>query len=318
MNEKAAKVGKSGSLGKIFGSDEFGVFLPLLGIIVVTTVLRPDFLSVSNFSAMLGQVTFIALTALGASFPLMVGQVDISTGRVAGFAGIIMSSMVVEHGMGALPAILLALVACLIVGVINGILVVYLEVPDFVATMGTLYMVGGARYLFVKGYQFSLNTQENFPLVEIFDGRYLGMPLYFWIMVLIFVLVYHHQEDSVGAETSGHRRQPRGSGASGYQYQQDAHGSLYDFRISGGYRRTSDYAGCRYRSSGDRRRLGVPRDSRLCSRRRQPGGRQGFTPWCADWNRVGICGGERDYLLGMSGNHEGSCAGTSDGRSGTD
>ena len=136
MNEKAAKVGKSGSLGKIFGSDEFGVFLPLLGIIVVTTVLRPDFLSVSNFSAMLGQVTFIALTALGASFPLMVGQVDISTGRVAGFAGIIMSSMVVEHGMGALPAILLALVACLIVGIINGILVVYLEVPDFVATMG--------------------------------------------------------------------------------------------------------------------------------------------------------------------------------------
>ena len=190
MNEKAAKVGKSGSLGKIFGSDEFGVFLPLLGIIVVTTVLRPDFLSVSNFSAMLGQVTFIALTALGASFPLMVGQVDISTGRVAGFAGIIMSSMVVEHGMGALPAILLALVACLIVGIINGILVVYLEVPDFVATMGTLYMVGGARYLFVKGYQFSLNTQENFPLIEIFDGRYLGMPLYFWIMVLIFVLVY--------------------------------------------------------------------------------------------------------------------------------
>ena len=190
MNEQAVKTGKSGSLRKIFGSDEFGVFLPLLGIIVVTTVLRPDFLSVSNFSAMLGQVTFIALTALGASFPLMVGQVDISTGRVAGFAGIIMSSVVVEHGMGALPAILLALVACLIVGVINGILVVYLEVPDFVATMGTLYMVGGARYLFVKGYQFSLNTQENFPLVEIFDGRYLGMPLYFWIMVLIFVLVY--------------------------------------------------------------------------------------------------------------------------------
>lgn len=106
MNEQAVKTGKSGSLRKIFGSDEFGVFLPLLGIIVVTTVLRPDFLSVSNFSAMLGQVTFIALTALGASFPLMVGQVDISTGRVAGFAGIIMSSMVVEHGMGALPAIL--------------------------------------------------------------------------------------------------------------------------------------------------------------------------------------------------------------------
>ena len=162
MNEQAVKGAGFSRLRSVFGTDEFGVFLPLVGIMVVTTLIRPDFLSVGNFSAMFTQLTFIALTALGASFPLMVGQVDISTGRVAGFAGIIMSALVVDGGMNQWLAILIAIAACLVVGVINGILVVYFDIPDFVATMGTLYMVGGARYLFIKGYQFSLTTQEGF------------------------------------------------------------------------------------------------------------------------------------------------------------
>lgn len=190
MNEQAVKRTNFSRLRMIMGTDEFGVFLPLVGIMVVTTLIRPDFLSVGNFSAMFTQLTFIALTALGASFPLMVGHVDISTGRVAGFAGIIMSALVVDGGMNQWVAILIAIAACLVVGVINGILVIYFDIPDFVATMGTLYMVGGARYLFIKGYQFSLTTQENFTLVALFDNRYFGMPIYFWMMIAIFTIVF--------------------------------------------------------------------------------------------------------------------------------
>lgn len=190
MNEQAIKKSQTSVLGRLVRTDEFGVLIPLIIIVVVTTVLRPAFLSVGNFSSMFTQLTFIALTALGASFPLMVGQVDISTGKVAGFAGIIMSSLVVDHGMGMFPSILIAMAVCLLVGVVNGVLVVRLKIPDFVATMGTLYIVGGARYLFVKGYQFSLATQDSHKLVDIFDGRYLGMPIYFWIMMAVFTTVF--------------------------------------------------------------------------------------------------------------------------------
>lgn len=175
---------------RLMNTDEISVLTPLLFIIAVTTIIRPDFLSARNFSAMFTQIPFIAITALGASFPLMTGNVDISTGRVAGFAGIIMSTLVVDAGWGAGPAILVALLCCAAVGLLNGVLVVRLGVPDFVATMGTLYMVGGARYLFIRGYQLSLNTLENFPLVKIFDERYLSMPLYFWIMLVLFALVF--------------------------------------------------------------------------------------------------------------------------------
>ena len=120
----------------------------------------------------------------------MTGNVDISTGRVAGFAGMIMSVLCVDAGWSAPAAIAVALASACLIGLFNGFLVVHMGVPDFVATMSTLYMVGGARYLFIKGYQLSLNTLEGFTLTDAFDQRYLGMPLDFWIMLALFVIVF--------------------------------------------------------------------------------------------------------------------------------
>ena len=180
----------TGALRKLLCSDEVSVFIPLLAIMLVTTIFRPDFLTVKNFSAMFTQIPFIATVALGVSFVLMTGSVDISTGRVAGFAGIIMSTLCVDAGWNAAPAIMIALLCCMAVGVFNGFLVVQMGVPDFVATMGTLYMVGGARYLFIHGYQLSLNTLEGFTLTKVFDERYLGMPMHFWIMIVLFAIVF--------------------------------------------------------------------------------------------------------------------------------
>ena len=189
MTQVQAK-NNTGALRKLLRSDEVSVFIPLLAIMLITTIFRPDFLTVKNFSAMFTQIPFIATVALGVSFVLMTGSVDISTGRVAGFAGIIMSTLCVDAGWNAAPAIMIALLCCMAVGVFNGFLVVQMGVPDFVATMGTLYMVGGARYLFIHGYQLSLNTLEGFTLTKVFDERYLGMPMYFWIMIVLFAIVF--------------------------------------------------------------------------------------------------------------------------------
>ena len=183
------KLGQTSFLSRIVRSDELGVLMPLLIIIAITTIFRRDFLSINNFKVLFTQITFIAIVALGASLPLMVGNVDISTGRVAGLAGILMASVIVDNHWGPFPAIMLGLGAALFFGLVNGLLVVYVKVPDFVATMGTLYIAGGLRYLLVKGYQFSLQRLPDFRLNDIFADRYLGMPIYFWIMVFLVILV---------------------------------------------------------------------------------------------------------------------------------
>jgi ribose transport system permease protein len=176
-------------INKLLRSDEIGILVPLLMIVLVTTAIRSDFLNLNNFKSIFTQVTFVAIVALGCSIPLMVGNVDISAGRVAGLSGILMASMIVEYGWNAAPAILFGLFVAVIVGILNGILVIYCKISDFIATLGTLYIAGGARYLFIKHYQLSLNNVPDFPLVAVFKGRYFGMPIYFWIMVFLFVFM---------------------------------------------------------------------------------------------------------------------------------
>ncbi len=190
MRQKARVSTDARGLRRLIQTDEFSTFVPLAVIMLITTVIRPDFLSVRNFSAMFNQIPFIAITALGSSMTLMTGNVDISTGRVAGFAGIIMPMLVVEYGWGPAESIFAALLCCLLIGLVNGILVVKFGLPSFIATMGTLYMVGGARYLLIKEYQYNLHAVEGFTLVRAFDSSYLGMPMYFWIMLLLFAVAF--------------------------------------------------------------------------------------------------------------------------------
>ena len=187
------RLGENSVIRKITRSDEFSVFLPLLFIVLITTIFRPDFLSARNFSMMFTEIPFVAITALGVSFVLMTGNVDISTGRMAGLGGIMMSMLIVEHGWKVLPAVLVAFVACAIVGVVNGILVVKLGMSDFVATMGTMYMVHGLRHIVIHNPELSMNNLADAGtarFINFFKTRILGMYPSFWIMLILFAIVF--------------------------------------------------------------------------------------------------------------------------------
>lgn len=65
------------------------VSLMLIVIMLITQVFNHNFLTVDNMSSILKSIPFLALTTLGASFPLLVGEIDISVGRIAGMCGMI-------------------------------------------------------------------------------------------------------------------------------------------------------------------------------------------------------------------------------------
>lgn len=186
MTQANVKKSKDNALRRLIRTDEFSVFIPLLAIVLITTIFRPDFLTVGNFAAMFTQIPFIAVVALGVCFPLMTGNIDISAGKIAGFSGIMMASMAYEHGWAIGWALVIGLLCGVVIGIVNGVLVVHVGLPAFIATMGTQYIVGGARYLFIHGYQ--LNIQNK--LVDFFDTRIGGMVPYFWIMVILYIIVF--------------------------------------------------------------------------------------------------------------------------------
>ena len=175
-------------LGKRFlHAPEFGVFIPLLIIIIITGIFNPDFLKLNNFTTIFKIIPFIAIVALGESFVLMTGNVDISVGRASGFAGIFFAYLLIVSKMHWFPSMIIVLFVGAAVGFINGFLVVKVGIADFIATIGSLYMVGGARYLLTKGYPLS---PLPYSLGRIGDAVPLGLSWPFWIAVFLFAAVY--------------------------------------------------------------------------------------------------------------------------------
>ena len=189
----------SNILKRIIGSDEFSVAVPLIVLAVLMALIalfRPatwDWFGWGNMSGMLTQLPYIGLCSLAAAFPLMIGNVDISTGRLVGLGVMLTATGVVSWGLPVWLAAIIAVLVTSLFGIINGLLVVKLNIPDFVATMGTLYVAWGCRYIMFTGYELMMaNTESAKGALEFFSAsnRFLELPMNFWIMIVIFAIAF--------------------------------------------------------------------------------------------------------------------------------
>ncbi len=140
-----------------------GVLIPLIFIMLVTQIFNHNFLTGANLSSILKSIPFLALATLGASFPLLIGEIDISVGRIAGLCGMFFSLLFVVYNLPLPVSILCALALGLVIGFVNAFLVVKIGMSSFIATMGTLYICGGLRYLVNGGTVMTLPTEmRNF------------------------------------------------------------------------------------------------------------------------------------------------------------
>ena len=136
-----------------------GVLIPLIFIMLVTQIFNHNFLTGANLSSILKSIPFLALATLGASFPLLIGEIDISVGRIAGLCGMFFSLLFVVYNLPLPVSILCALALGLVIGFVNAFLVVKIGMSSFIATMGTLYICGGLRYLVNGGTVMTLPTE---------------------------------------------------------------------------------------------------------------------------------------------------------------
>ncbi len=185
--EKQLTIKKESLWSRIVHTDEFGVIMPLVILIIITGIVNPTFLTATNFTTSLKMTPFQGLCALGIMFVLITGKVDISIGRVAGLAGMIFPFCMMRLGMHWVPALILALLVGVAFGLLNGFLIVKVGMPDFVATIGTLYIAGGMRFMLTAGYPL---TDLPFNLGAWGDQTVLGLSWPFWIMIILFAVAF--------------------------------------------------------------------------------------------------------------------------------
>lgn len=186
------------------GGDTLLVLMRLRTVIALVVVLAvfsaaaPNFLSSANMVLMLKHVALNAILAIGLTYVIVAGGIDLSVGSVAGLAGMVAGflmlngvpvggDMLVRFNLFEIILIVLALGVA--IGFINGLLVARLKVAPFIATLGTLYVVRGAALLSSDGRTFPdlvgdpYYGTEGFPVIG--GGYLLGLPVSVWILAVI-------------------------------------------------------------------------------------------------------------------------------------
>lgn len=121
--------------------------LMVIGIIaamaIVFSILSPTFRTYPTLVSVLDSVYYVALMAIGVTFPLITGGVDLSMGTGLVCYALVGGYMIVHKGMPVVVGILIAILMGVIIGLINGVLVAVMDLPPFLATLCTCMITRG-------------------------------------------------------------------------------------------------------------------------------------------------------------------------------
>src|SRR5688572_5736959 len=122
-------------LAAIAGAIAVWIFFAITG--------QPGFLSLKGTASYLEVSAQLGILAVAVSMLMIGGEFDLSVGSMMGAAGMIIAILSVELGMPLWIAILVALMICLALGAINGLLVTWTRLPSFIITLGSLFVIRG-------------------------------------------------------------------------------------------------------------------------------------------------------------------------------
>jgi ribose transport system permease protein len=156
------------SLGRLLRAREAGVFIALLVLCLFLSFATDGFLTSTNLLNVGRQISLLGIMAVGMTFVLISGEVDLSVGSNYAISGLAAGMMIVA-GWTLLPALAIGLATGVVIGLINGILSTYGRLPSLIATLGMLSMVRGAALILTNGQPVTVNVRKG-ALPDVFEA----------------------------------------------------------------------------------------------------------------------------------------------------
>ena len=169
--------------------------LGLLALVIVGALMNPAFLSSTNVFNVLTRSAFIGIIAVGSTFVIIAGGIDLSVGSMAAFvagAMILVMNGLLGSGLSA-PLVLalgiaFALVLGLAAGTLNGVAITRGRIEPFIVTLGTLGIFRSLVTYLADGGTISLDFALRSLSRPIFYGAFLGVPWPIWIFAIVAAL----------------------------------------------------------------------------------------------------------------------------------
>jgi len=171
----------------------YGTVAGAVLILTVFALSSPYFFTVENFLLILKQMSMLAIVSLGFSFVMAAGGFDMSIGYAMGLVNVILASTL-NTTSSLIVALGAALGVGLGVGFINGLLVAYLHLPDFIATFAVGSVTFGAKMLYSGGHPIFLHHPSSIFLA--IGQGYVGpipIPVIIMLVILVIVLLVLHR-----------------------------------------------------------------------------------------------------------------------------
>jgi len=170
----------------LIAARQFGTVIGLAVLCVVLWILTPYFLTVSNLLNIAEQTSINAIVAVGMTFVILSGGIDLSVGSIVAHSGVVLGAAL-QGGQPIPVALLLALLVGLACGLANGALISWGGLPPFIVTLGTMSIARGAALLFTEGRPVS-GFDASFRVLA--TGRAGFIPAPVIAMVLVYLVAH--------------------------------------------------------------------------------------------------------------------------------
>ena len=165
---------------------EYSVIVIFAVLCLIFGVLSKNFFSGSNFITVLRQISMLCIMCCGCSLVIISGGIDLSCGSVASVSGVFWALAMVNFGLPQWVAILVALAAGSLFGLINGILITRTNMNPMIGTLGMATILQGAAYLICNGGTPIYGLPEDAKILG--QGYLLGIPIPIYIMALCLLV----------------------------------------------------------------------------------------------------------------------------------
>lgn len=167
----------------LFGLTLFALLLALWMVLGLST---PSFWTANNIANLLRQGAMIAILAVGETFVIITGGIDLSVGAIVGFTSVVVAWLL-THGFPIWAAVLITLAIGVGIGLFHGFGIVRMGLPPFIITLATLTSLRGIGLLITNGSTISIN---NDSFTDFSRNDFLGIPNLFWMVILIGIPAY--------------------------------------------------------------------------------------------------------------------------------
>lgn len=181
-------------------SYKYGALIIIAAVIVVFSVVNENFLSYDNMADILRSISIVTFVAIGVTFSQIVDGFDLSVGSTVSLTTVVVASMMVWYQLPLIVVLTVPLLIGIVIGLLNALLIVKVRIPDLLATLAVMYIIGGVHKTYTKGFSIYNNMQmqdgtkapgkftESFLWIG--QGKLLGLPVPVVLMIVAVIVVH--------------------------------------------------------------------------------------------------------------------------------